>query len=639
MRKDDHKEQTLVFILLAIFFLSAVVVVFHTQNSFGGGDHFTHFRLARWGWKYPKLLFDEWGKPVFTLLVSPFAQLGVNFARLYNVLAGMLTALLAWKLSRRLDFANSWLVVLLVLFTPIYFISMFAVLTEVTFSLFLILALYLFFDKKYILSAVVLSFLPLIRTESVVLFPLFLLAFVLKKQGKALPFFLSGFVLFSFAGWPFYGSFFWLIKNMPYRGGTEAIYGHGRLFHFIFQTNNILGYPIAILFLVGFFASLWIWIKKDRFALNRRFYFLLLVPGSFLLYLAAHSYVWWKGIGNSLGLIRVIAAVTPLAAVTALSGLNWIIRPFQKFRKTVFVVLFFFFGWIVYFGSTRYKQNFHLSRPEQILAQACRYIHENKLDKHKIYYFSNFVPFKLGIDPFDNRRVQERLPRHQNISGALPDSSLIVWDAHFGPNEGNTPLYQLLNDSGLQLLRVFKPQVPFRVLGGYDYAVYIFQKGNRVLPEHRKIVLDFENKQDKKGRFYSDSHAFSGHYSLKMDSLIRFSPVISIPAATLKKAKCDTLKVTVQVYPVHPLAQTPSSLVISLQNGKKALRYYAYDFNRPPEKRTFRINRWNTVTVYYAVDTTLVGNADQLLIYLWNRGKKDIYFDDLEAVMLSGTGK
>ncbi len=476
MQKNHHKEQTLVYILLAIFFLTAAAIVFRSQNSFGGGDHYTHFRLARWGWKYPKLLFDEWGKPVFTLLASPFAQLGMNFARLYNVLAGMLTALLTWKLSRRLDFANSWLVVLLVLFTPIYFISMFAVLTEVTFSLFLVLSLALFFDKKYVLSAVVLSFLPLIRTESVVLFPLFLLAFGLKKQGKALPFFLSGFVLFSLAGWPFYGNLFWLIQNMPYRGGTEAIYGHGRLFHFIFQTNNILGYPVAALFVVGFLASLWTWIKKDRFKINQRFYFLLLIPGTYLLYLAAHSYVWWKGIGNSLGLIRVMAAVTPLAAVTALSGLNLLIRPLLKFRKMVFAILFLFFVWIIYFGSTRYKQDFRLSRPEQILSKACRYIQETRLDKHKIYYFSNFVPYKLGMDPFNRRRVQERLPRQKDISGALPDSSIIVWDAHFGPNEGQTPLSSLVQDSGLQLKRVFKPKVPFKVLGGYNYAVYVFQK-------------------------------------------------------------------------------------------------------------------------------------------------------------------
>jgi len=61
MRFDRKKELTLVLSLLAIFFLASVVIIFNTENSFGGGDPFSHFKLAYWGWKYPRLLFDDWG--------------------------------------------------------------------------------------------------------------------------------------------------------------------------------------------------------------------------------------------------------------------------------------------------------------------------------------------------------------------------------------------------------------------------------------------------------------------------------------------------------------------------------------------------------------------------------------------------
>jgi phosphopantetheinyl transferase (holo-ACP synthase) len=53
------------------------------------------------------LLFSHWGKPVFTILVSPFAQEGKNFARLFNVIVGLLTALFSWKLANTLEFKNS----------------------------------------------------------------------------------------------------------------------------------------------------------------------------------------------------------------------------------------------------------------------------------------------------------------------------------------------------------------------------------------------------------------------------------------------------------------------------------------------------------------------------------------------------
>jgi len=479
MKNDEtfkKKESTLVLSLLAVFLLASVVIIFNTENSFGGGDPFSHYNLAHWGWKYPKLLFDDWGKPVYTILVSPFAQLGMNYARLYNVLMGLLTAFFSWKLARELKLNNAWLVVLLVLFTPIYFSLMFAALTEVTFSMLFMLSLLFFFQRKYFLSAVIISFLPLVRTESVVLFPLFLLAFGLKKQWRVLPLFTFGFFLISWLGRPFYHSFWWLITNMPYKGGTADIYGHGNLFHFIDQTRGILGYPIAGLFCVGLVAGLWFWIKKDRFQLNQSFYFLLLIPAGYLLYLAAHSYVWWKGIGNSLGLIRVIGAVTPLAAITALFGFDTLAAVFSKYRKITVTVSALLMLWIVYAGAITHRSGFEMSKPQQILARASNYLKQNNLNKYKIYYFSTYIPYRLGIDPYDSKHSSEGVPHIPKISNAIPDNSIIVWDAHFGPNEGKTPLNKLLDDNGLQVLDIFRPKRPFKVLGGYNYAVYVFQK-------------------------------------------------------------------------------------------------------------------------------------------------------------------
>ena len=613
------KEQTIVFTLLALFLLTAVIIIFNTENSFGGGDHFTHFKLAYWGWKYPRLLFNHWGKPVFTLLVSPFAQLGMNFARLYNVLTGILTAFLTWKLSRELKLTHTWLVVLLVLFTPVYFSLMFTVLTEVTFSMLLILSLLLFFQKKYIWSAVVISFLPLVRTESIVLLPLFLIAFGLKNQWKALPFFAVGFFLISWMGRPFYKSFWWLITEMPYKGNAANIYGHGNLFHFIEHTRNILGYPIAGLFCIGFVLGLWIWIKKDRFQLNQRFYFLLLIPGSYLLFLAAHSYVWWKGIGNSLGLLRVIGAVTPLAAVTALAGFDILTDIFSRYRKTAAALSALFMLWIVYTGSTTNLDGFKKSKPQKILAQACNYLKQKGLIKYKIYYFSNYVPYQLGTDPYDNRCSSWGVPRTVKISDAIPDSSIIVWDAHFGPNEGRTPLSKLLDDNGLQVLNIFKPETPFKVLGGYDYAVYIFQKKPSSTANGLNIIYNFE--KEGTGR-----NAFSGRKSYHL-----------IPGqlyfGLLEKNTCDfcnqtcLLTVSGEIYPQKQLSPKALLLVISREENGKNIFYKTFPFpNCVP-------GQWN----HFIFSMKLTPSSDSketLKIYFWNRKKADCFLDDLHLKVM-----
>jgi len=505
-RLNDKKERDLVIIMLVVLFIAAVVVVFNTVNSFGGGDHYAHFKQAYWGWKYPKLLFNHWGKPVFTLLISPLAQLGMNAARLFNVVVGLFTAFLSWKLAKVLKNNNSWVVVFFVLFIPVYFSLMFSVMTEVLHSLFLVLAVLLFFRKKYAWSAIAVSFLPMVRTESIVLLPLFILAFGLKKQWKVLPLLLTGFLLISIAGWHFYDSFWWLVTEMPYKGSAASIYGHGTLFHFINHTKGILGYPIAGLFYLGLAVSLWLWFSKDKFQLNDRFYFLLLVPGVYLTFLAAHSFVWWKGLGNSLGLIRVMGSVSPMVAVTALVGYNYIEELLSKFRKIFYGFSILMLLWMMVTVFSVCRNGFSESKTQRVLTKATDYILKNHLENHKIYFFNNYVPYRLNIDPYDDSKASWGVPNTPVVSYSVPDSSLIVWDAHFGPNEGHTPLKKLMNDNGLELLKVFKPKSPFTVLGGYNYEVYVFRKNVLQNKEGLTIHMDFEGDNPE----FTSKRAFSG---------------------------------------------------------------------------------------------------------------------------------
>ncbi|MFK5970579.1 MAG: hypothetical protein QM487_10725, partial [Candidatus Marithrix sp.] len=127
----------IVFIFLSLAFIAGVITIFSTHNSFGGGDNFAHYKFAHWGWKYPKLLFNHWGKPVFTILSSPFSQFGINGMRIYTLLMGFSTAIIIWRIAETLKFKDSILGIFLVLFTPIYFIMMFTTLTEVSFSFFI----------------------------------------------------------------------------------------------------------------------------------------------------------------------------------------------------------------------------------------------------------------------------------------------------------------------------------------------------------------------------------------------------------------------------------------------------------------------------------------------------------------------
>ena len=411
-----------IYAFLALSFFAGIILILTTQNSFGGGDSIQHYSMAHWGWKYPKLLFDHWGKPIFTILISPFAQIGINGARIYNLLLGFGTAIVIWQIAQILKFKNSTISIFFVLFTPIYFILIFTPLTEVSFSFFLALSILVFFKKKYYLSAIILSFLPLIRTEGIVLLPLFILAYFFRKKILAIPLLLSGFLIISLAGYSYYDDFWWLITKMPYSGDAIDIYGSGSLFRFINDTRGILGYLLGVLFIIGLIFSLIQWVQKDKFKFSNTFYFLLLVPGSYIVFLSAHSFAWWLGVGNSLGLIRVIGSVTPLAALTALLGFNLIIDLLN--RKNKFIGKIITYGiiiWIIAFGIGTHRGGFKLSDNQVLIQQTTTFLKNNNLIKHKLYYFDPFVVYELSIDPYDVTKCSWGIPNVEKASLGIPD--------------------------------------------------------------------------------------------------------------------------------------------------------------------------------------------------------------------------
>ena len=617
--KNRIPEKYIVGGILGFFFIVAVFLVFSTENSFGGGDHFTHFKLARWGWSYPKLLFNHWGKPVFTLLVSPFAQLGMNAARLFNVFAGLFTALLSWKLARELKLKNSWLVIFFVLLVPVYFNLLFSVMTEILHSMFLVLAVLLFFRKKYAWSAIAVSFLPMVRTESIVLLPLFILAFGLKKQWKTLPFMATGFLIISLAGWNYYNSFWWLVTEMPYKGSAAGIYGHGTLFHFINHTKGILGYPIAGLFYLGLVVSLWSWFSKDKFRLNNRFYFLLLVPGVYLTFLVAHSFVWWKGLGNSLGLIRVMGSVSPMVAVTALVGYNYTDELFSKFRKIFLGFSILIIIWMLITVFSVCRNGFKKSKPQEVLAKATDFILDNHLEDYKIYYFNSYVPYRLNTNPYDDNKASLGIPNTPMISYSIPDSSLIVWDAHFGPNEGRTPLKLLLNDDGLEVLKVFKPKSPFTVLGGYNYEVYIFKKKVSRQKDGISIIMDFEGNNPE----YTSEHAFSGKKSFHVEKKKVFLNLFESKMVDVCKDS-SMLTLTGTIYFQKSSDAHDVVLVVSREGGTGSYFYRAFGF-----KEMALPNKW--IPFNFRVKLSSPSGMDEKMkIYFWNKSRKEFWIDEIK---------
>ncbi len=147
-------------------------------------------------------------------------------------------------------------------------------------------------------------------------------------------------------------------------------------------------------------------------------------------------------------------------------------------------------------------------------------------------------------------------------------------------------------------------------------------------------IFDFENSSVNIKKHLTSKYAHSGKYSLKMDSTIQFSPSYKIKFKDLTKNYYAWLRVSVWVYPVHNLSETSSSLIVSFQHNGENYKYRGVNLNSPGIKNTLKYNQWNKISIDY-LTPEVRRKSDNLIVYLWNQGKKDIYFDDLKIELFN----
>jgi hypothetical protein len=598
-----------------------LVLIFFSVDSYGGADNINHFRIARYAWKYPSLFLDLWGKPVYTTLVFPFSLFGIQFARLFNVLVGLTAIFFTIKTIRLFDQELPILPAVFIAFSPMYFLLMQSCMTEILFSLVLIFSFWLFFTEKYYWAAIVLSFLPFVRSEGIVIFPLFVVALLLSRKYWAVVFLASGSLFYTLVGYPHFQDWLWIIHQMPYSMG-ESVYGSGSLFHFITQSPKIFGEPFLIFLVVG--LIFWSFrIVKSFKLVDKSFQFYFLIAGSFVAFFAAHSYVWWKGTGGSLGLIRVIAGVVPLAAIVATMGFkvvfSWIKNPSVRIGLTVVVILV---QLIVPFAQHHIPVR--TEQPQALMLEASKYI-KSLNEPTKIYYFDPYLIHYLNIDPFDQSLSNFGVADKNQPSNSLNEEELFVWDAHFGPNEGGVQLDNLMNDPHLQQIKSLLPAENFKVLGGYDYGIYIFRKvAQKNVPEKKQLVereINFSNSADE------HLEMANGRKMFKLDAKTEFSPAISIPVAEIQAKDYFEITAVLNFISKEPISADAVLFVLSVDVDHKSVSYNKIDLIKAPGDQ-------NQKQLQFSIK--LNANFQQgaiLNVYVWNKDKRELLLSDLKLTI------
>lgn len=133
------------------------------------------------------------------------------------------------------------------------------------------------------------------------------------------------------------------------------------------------------------------------------------------------------------------------------------------------------------------------------------------------------------------------------------------------------------------------------------------------------------NSLDKAEGLQSDT-ARSGQFAYRTTAELPYSPALSIPFETLVEEEYAWVRISAWVYTDHPVTGSPFELVYTFNHWGGNYKYRAL----AATAETVVPGTWNRLTVQYMTPEPR-STSDELRIYVWNRGGKPVYVDDVEV--------
>jgi hypothetical protein len=449
----------------------------------GGQDSWNHYLYARFAGKHPFLFGEQWGKPFFTLIASPFARFGIQGVYLMNTLCVLLTAWVCYLTAQRLNMRLSWLAALYFIFQPIVFGNTISGLTEPLNALFLSIILYLLASHRFIAAALCASFLPFFRSEGFVLMVAIAFYFIIKRRWKELPWLFSGTFVLAIAGAALSGDLGWILTHNPYyKAEVEQRFdpGHGEFLHYANAFKQIWG--IVVVLLAG--LTLLLLLAHTVYLLQRktpeeksRFGYWLLIP-LFFSFFFAHSWLWYTGSYGSHGLIRVFLMVAPVTALLAQYATDKLLSVEIKWFTRIFVSgMLLSMVYYAYKGSGTpwpWKNTPTVAAfpGEPQINKAIVFIKSEQLDRKVLLHQLPWLNAQLNLDPWETPEKAQTYYiwsiDKQPGKDWMPDSSVVLWDNFHARRDAPMPL------SDMRKLTEYKELAYFPAKDSiYDVRVFL----------------------------------------------------------------------------------------------------------------------------------------------------------------------
>jgi len=445
MKFQRPKVQNTAVALLFIFQAIILELLFWWKADWpaGGQDSWNHYLYARFAPSHPELFADQWGKPFFTLIASPFAQFGIEGIYILNILCMAFGAWFLYLTARRLNFKMPWLAPVFFLFQPVVFGNVISALTEPLNAFVLCLALYWLASLRYVPAAILVALFPFFRSEGIIIWAVVFVFFIIRSEWKPLIWLFSGTFLLSIAGAFISGDAFWILTHNPYFKAeidNRFQIGHGDFLHYLHAQRQIWGIAVsvfsalAILLLLAHVVYL---LKRKTPEEKSRFCFWLVAP-MFTVFFLAHSWIWYKGSFGTHGLLRVFLLTAPLTALLSQYIADKILSVDVKIIKRLFigVVIVLMLSGAYAGNKTPFPWQPHPSVAafpgEPQLDRALVYIEKQGLKNKVLVHQLPSLNVQLGLVPWAKPEVAQTFYiwsiDKRPGQDWMPDSCVVLWD-------------------------------------------------------------------------------------------------------------------------------------------------------------------------------------------------------------------
>ena len=442
-------DRTKVLSLLSAIFAYYLYIAFHYDGTGDSGDAVFHFQIAEGAFKHPELYLDHWGKPLYTLLASPFAQFGYRGIKVFNILTTVGAYYMTYLCARRLNIGNAWAVPVFMVGMPLWLNLTFSGLTEPLSALLLVSAIYLSLnDKTLAYGLLLVSFLPFVRSEGLIMLCIFTLYLTYRGRFALLPLLAFGHIVYGIIGFFFvHHDFWWVINQIPY-ATTESTYGSGVWYQFLKHTYDHIERINTLFFIIGTAVLLRRWLPFKFWKDVEGGKLLFLVYGCLSALIVGHTLFWLLGIFKSFGLARVLITIMPELALVILIGFDatskWLERYVKSYLSLVQIAVLLLVFYLPFKVQKAGGEHWLLTGDQRLAEQAADYIRTNVPDyEHYLYYYEMpYFGVAMHQDRFNPQSVK-RYPDIHTFDNPPLQHTLIIWESWYAVNDAKVREEQL----------------------------------------------------------------------------------------------------------------------------------------------------------------------------------------------------